>query len=170
MGLFSKLFSKQQKDVPKVKERTPLTIQLGDVVTYDLMDYEVVGKITYQDGSYKWYAYQLLEGRKSIWLSAEMDEELELGIYESITMPISEPYPNKVQHNGRTYYLDESGKAHIRGEGRSENVNGQTIQYADYCNEEEDHFLSVEKWGSDIEVSKGYPIEEFEISILAGSN
>jgi hypothetical protein len=46
MGLFSKFFSKKEQQRPVPKERTALSIVVGDIVTYDLRDYEVVGKIT----------------------------------------------------------------------------------------------------------------------------
>ncbi|KGX84474.1 DUF4178 domain-containing protein [Pontibacillus marinus] len=170
MGLFSRLFSKgKDRNQPQIKERTPLNIEVGDIVSYELVDYEVVGKITYRDGSYEWYSYQLLEGRNSIWLSAEMDEELELGIYKSIKLPVSEPFPKKLEYDGKTFYLDEEGKAQVLGQGRSENIHGKTTHYADYCDEDEEQFLSVETWGTEAEVSVGHPIEEYEIKILAGS-
>lgn len=169
MGIFSKLFPKKEKRVD-VRERTPLSIQVGDIVTYDLADYEVVGKITYRDHSYEWIAYQLIEGRSSVWLSVEMDEELELGIYRKVNLQVDEPYPKTLIYEGRTYYLDEEGKAEVSGEGRSQNINGRTTHYGDYINDEEDQYLSVEKWGSEVEVSIGSEIEEYEIKIIAGSN
>lgn len=168
MGIFSKLFQRKTEE-PTVKDRTPLSIKVGDIVTYDLVDYEVVGKITYRDHSYVWYDYQLLEGKNSIWLSAEMDDELELGIYKSIKLPISEPFPKSIEYDGTMYYLDEEGHAQVIGEGRSQNINGRTTHYADYCDEEEESFLSIETWGSETEVSVGYEIEEYEIKIIAGS-
>lgn len=171
MGFFSRLFSKSNKQTqPEVKERTPLNIQVGDIVSYELTDYEVVGKITYRDGSYEWYAYQLLEGRDTLWLSAEMDDELELGIYRSISLPVSEPFPKKMEHEGITYHLEEEGRAQVLGQGRSQNIHGKTTHYADYCDSSEEKFLSVESWGTEFEVSVGNPIEEYEIKILAGSN
>lgn len=170
MGLFSKLFSKDKnRNQTEITERTPLNIQVGDIVTYDLVDYEVVGKITYRDGSYEWYSYQLLEGRNSIWLAAEMDDELELGIYKSISLPVSESFPKKLEYEGITYHLDEKGKAQVLGQGRSENIHGRTVDYADYCDEDDEKYLSVESWGTEVEVSVGHPIEEYEIKILAGS-
>src|SRR5690554_4827311 len=98
MGLFSKLFSSKKQEKPAPKERNALNIQVGDIITYDLRDYEVVGKITYRDGSYEWLSYQLLEegGHNTIWLAAEMDDELELGIYKRVQLPVSTPYPKKV--------------------------------------------------------------------------
>ncbi|MDC3412652.1 DUF4178 domain-containing protein [Aquibacillus sp. 3ASR75-11] len=168
MGIFDKLFNKKQSQAP-VKERTPLTIEVGDIVTYDLVEYEVVGKITYRSHGYEWFGYQLLEGHDTIWLSAEMDDELELGMYEKINLSVTSPFPKQLTYQDKTYDLDEQGEASVVGEGRSRNINGQTIQYAEYGDNEEEHFLSVESWGNEIEVSYGYPIEAYEIKIIAGS-
>ncbi|WP_010095251.1 DUF4178 domain-containing protein [Ornithinibacillus scapharcae] len=169
MGLFSKLFSKNKQIAPAPKERTALSIEIGDIINYDLTDYEVVGKITYRDGNYEWYGYQLLEGRDTIWLAAEMDEELELGIYKKVQLPVSKPYPKKLTFDNKTYYLEESGNARVIGEGRSKNIHGSVVDYADYSDGDEESFLSIEAWGTEIEVSVGYPIEEYEIKIMAGS-
>ncbi|MGI8316793.1 DUF4178 domain-containing protein [Halobacillus mangrovi] len=168
MGFFSKLFS-NKKQTPEVKERTVLNIQIGDIVTFDLVDYEVVGKITYRDGSYEWFAYQLLEGSHTKWLSAEMDDELELGVYETIKLPVTEPFPKQLEYEGMTYYKDEEGEARVSGEGRSQNINGRLTRYADYISEDEETYISLESWGSEVEVSYGRDIEPYEIKIIAGS-
>ncbi|WP_027955143.1 DUF4178 domain-containing protein [Halobacillus kuroshimensis] len=169
MGFFSRLFQKKDQQVPEVKERTPLMIEVGDIVTYDLADYEVVGKITYRDGSYEWYAYQLLEGNRTKWLAAEMDDELELGMYEKVNLPVGRPYPSSLEYEGVTYTKDEEGEAQVTGEGRSANVNGRTVNYADYISEDEEAYLSVEAWGTEVEVSIGSDIEAYELKIIAGS-
>ena len=169
MGFFSRLFSKSEKQTPEVKERTPLNIQVGDIVTYDLVDYEVVGKITYRDGGYEWFSYQLLEGDQTKWLAAEMDDELELGVYETVKLPVSLPFPKKLEYEGKTFFKDEEGEARVTGEGRSKNINGRTSRYAEYISEDEETYLSLESWGSEVEVSVGYDIEAYEIKILAGS-
>ncbi|GEN51803.1 DUF4178 domain-containing protein [Halobacillus faecis] len=169
MGFFSRLFSKSEKQAPEVKERTPLNIQVGDIVTYDLVDYEVVGKITYRDGGYEWFSYQLLEGMRTKWLAAEMDDELELGVYETVKLPVSLPFPEKLEYEGQTFFKDEEGEARVTGEGRSTNINGRTSRYAEYMSEDEATYLSLESWGSEVEASVGYEIESYEIKILAGS-
>ncbi|UOQ46152.1 DUF4178 domain-containing protein [Halobacillus salinarum] len=169
MGFFSRMFSKK-KEAPEVKERTALSIQVGDIVTYDLVDYEVVGKISYRDGSYEWFAYQLLEGSNTKWLSAEMDDELELGIYVTVNLQVNPPFPKQLTYEGTTYYKDEEGEAHVKGEGRSRNIDNRSTRYADYISDDEESYLSLESWGSEIEVSYGYDIEPYEIKIIAGSN
>lgn len=168
MGFFSKLFS-NKKETPEVKERTVLNIEIGDIITYDLVDYEVVGKITYRDGSYEWYSYQLLEGDSTKWLAAEMDDELELGMYETVKLPVSTPFPKQLEYDGVTYFKDEEGEAQVTGEGRSKNINGRSPRYAEYISEDEETYLSLESWGSEVEVSYGYDIESYEIKIIAGS-
>ncbi|GAA0484241.1 hypothetical protein GCM10008986_06840 [Salinibacillus aidingensis] len=169
MGIFSKLFGKKDNK-PEIEERTVLNMKVGDIVTYDLEDYEVTGKIDYRDSGYKWTAYQLLKGRDSIWLSAEMDDELEVGIYKKIQLPVTEPFPKTLEYEGTTYYLSEDGQAQVTGFGRSEPLSGRQVHYGDYIDDEEENFLSVENWGPEIEVSAGYPIKEYEIKIIAGSH
>ncbi len=168
MFFFGKLFGSKEQTSPTVKERTVSNIQVGDIVTYDLEDYQVVGKLTYNDDGFEWTAYQL-EGAKTLWLSVEMDDELEVGMYETVKMKLSEPIPKKVEHDGVTYHLDEKGTARVTGEGRGANVNNMYCRYFDYCDKEEEHFLSVEIWGSEIEVSYGFEIEDYEIKIIAGN-
>ncbi|WP_163538147.1 DUF4178 domain-containing protein [Gracilibacillus sp. YIM 98692] len=168
MGFFSKFFSKKE-ETKEVKERTPLTIQVGDIIEYDLADYEVVGKITYRDSHYEWISYQLLGEGKNIWLSAEMDDELELGIYYKIQLPNTNPYPEKLTYQDKTYHMEEQGQADVTGEGRSGSLNGQRISYAEYTDKKESSFISLESWGTEVEASYGYPIQPFEIKIIAGS-
>lgn len=169
MSFLSKLFGKKEKEQPKVEDRTVFNIQVGDIITYDLEDYEVVGTLTYNNQGYKWYAYQLQASTSTIWLSAEMDDELELGIYKTVKEKLSKPIPKEVTIEGTKFYQDESGKAHVSGTGRGSNLNGQHVEYYDFSDEDEEEFLSVEVWGTEVEVSKGYEIEEYEIKILAGS-
>ncbi|NGP45045.1 DUF4178 domain-containing protein [Bacillaceae bacterium SIJ1] len=172
MGLLKRIinaFKGENTSSSEVKERNVYNLKSGDIVTYDLEDYEVVGTITYNDSGYKWYAYQLVSLNKTIWLSAEMDDELELGIYEKLSFPLNQPIPKEVTVEEKTYYLDEKGKAYVSGTGRSQNISNRQMSYYDFADEDESTFLSVEVWGEEVEVSRGYPIQEFELKILAGS-
>ncbi|TKD67927.1 DUF4178 domain-containing protein [Pseudalkalibacillus hwajinpoensis] len=168
MGFLSRLFGKKEEETT-IEERTVMNIQVGDIITYDLEDYQVVGNLTYTVRGYKWQAYQLQSEGSSIWLSVEMDDELELGIYKTVKEKVSKPIPKELTIDGVVYYQDEHGHANVSGKGRGSNVNGQEVEYYDFSNEEESEFLSIEIWGTEVEVSKGYEVEEYEIKILAGS-
>ncbi|MFD1739344.1 DUF4178 domain-containing protein [Bacillus salitolerans] len=166
MSFFKRLFSKQE-EAPQVEDRTIFNLEMNDFVTYDLEDYQVVGKLSYNDHGFTWHAYQLQSTDKVIWLSVEMDDELILGVYEKIKLKLSEPIPKEITFEGTTYYLDEKGTASVTGIGRGQNVNGATCKYFDFCDEEEESYLSVEIWGSEVEVSRGYDIDEYELKFIA---
>ena len=153
-----------------MKARDPFTIQVGDIIEYDLQDYETIGKITYRQGKYEWLSYQLTGTNTSIWLSAAMDDEVELGIYQPIKLPQARDIPQELTYENEKYYFVEKGEALVTGEGRSETLSGQTMTYAEYANKDDSRFLSIEVWGNETEVSIGYPIKPFEIKIIAGSN
>jgi len=170
MGFLSKLFGSKEPQRPAVKERNVMNLKMGDFITYDLEDFEVVGKLSYNDHGFKWYAYQLQGNNKVIWLSVEMDDELELGIYVKNTLKLQEPIPKKIELDGVTYIQDEYGTALVTGEGRSQNVDGVQCRYFSYYDEQDEKALSLEIWGNEIEASTGYDIEEYEIKIIAGSH
>ncbi|WLD94765.1 DUF4178 domain-containing protein [Alkalihalobacillus sp. AL-G] len=169
MSLFSRIFKKKEKEIEEVKERNFFNIRIDDIVTYDLEDYQVSGKLIYKDGGYEWLAYQLVGATETIWLSVEMDDELELAIYKSSKEKLTQPIPNKVTINKTEYILEEKGTATVQGEGRGKNVHGQEVKYFDFVNQSEDQFLSVEVWGSEVEVSEGHEIEGYEIKVIAAS-
>ncbi|WP_121604365.1 DUF4178 domain-containing protein [Virgibacillus sp. Bac332] len=167
MSILGRLFGKKNDTNKPIQERNMFNLEMNDIVTFDLEDYKVVGKINYDDHGFKWHAYQLEGTHKTIWLSVEMDDELNLGMYEKIKLPLQEPIPKQLEYDGTTYYLDESGTARVIGVGRSQNLSGMTCHYFDYYDDDEEKFLSIEKWGNEIEVSTGYEIEEFELKIIA---
>lgn len=169
MGFFKRLFNKKEDIKPAVKERTIHNLKVNDIVEYDLETYEVIGIIGYNDSGYKWACYHLKGEKKNIWLNVEVDDELELGIYEKIKIPVSEPFKNEIDIDGTIYYLDEKSTARIeKVDGQAGAAENQSVEYYDYESDDET-YLSIEKWGGDIEASKGYSIEEYEIKIIAGS-
>lgn len=169
MSFFSRLFGSTEKPAAPAEKRTLENLRVGDFVSYDLADYEVTGKIHYNDSGYSWYSYLLVSASKTIWLSVEMDDELETGIYEKIRIPGIELGAKKILHDGKTYHLEEQGRAYTQGEGKSQNVQGKNVDYYEYADDSAQSFLSVEVWGGDVEVSRGFEIEDYEIKILAGS-
>ncbi|MFC7393657.1 DUF4178 domain-containing protein [Scopulibacillus cellulosilyticus] len=167
MGFFSRLF--KSDETPKVEKRTLMNLKVGDMVSYELADYQVVGKLTFNDHGYRWYEYQL-EGRSgTIWVNVELDDELEVSVYKKVKKKLSEPIPDKIEMDGIIYYLDEKGTANVSGQGRSVNVSGMQVHYYDFCDENEEKYLSVEIWGGDIEVSTGACANDYDFEIIAGS-
>jgi len=167
VGWFSRLFKRDNE--PEIEKRTLMNLRVGDMVTYELADYQVVGKITFNDRGFIWHEYQLEGGERTLWLSVEMDDDLEISVFEKIHYEIEEPIPKKLELDGITFYLDEKGTANVTGQGRNLHLTGQKVRYFDFSNEDDDVYLAVEIWGGDIEVSKGWTADEYEFSIIAGS-
>lgn len=169
MGIFDSLFKKKEKEVVKAK-RDLFSLQVNDIITYDLEDYFVIGKLVYSDSGYNWIAYHLKGDHKNIWLAVEQDDVLELGIYERLPAQIPPDIKNQLDVKGIRYYQEEHGYAKItEAVGQVGAVVGQQIEYWEFESDDEENYLSIEKWGSDLEVSYGYPITEKEIRWIAGS-
>ena len=167
MGFFDKLFGNSSKQ-PRIIKRNPFNLQVRDVVSHDLDDYVIVGKLVYDDSSYRWTCYQMDNADKRVWLAAEDDDELLLGIYEEIDMHLT-TVPKEITYNGETFYCEEHGKATIVvADGQVGARTGQVMEYWDF-ESDEGNYLSVEKWSNDIEVSYGFPVGEHELKFLPRS-
>ncbi|GGE52108.1 hypothetical protein GCM10011391_33660 [Pullulanibacillus camelliae] len=170
MGIFKRLMKfKQQKMGQKIENRTLLNVRVGDRITYELEDYEVVGKIIFNDHGFQWFEYQLENVDRTLCLSVKMADELEVRVYHKLKKKIVEPIPNCIEWEDEDYFLDEKGAANVSGQGRHNRLSGQTIRYFAYSNENKSSYLSVEIWEIDIEVNKGIPAQALDFTIIAGS-
>ncbi|GGH86699.1 hypothetical protein JOD43_003674 [Pullulanibacillus pueri] len=170
MGIFRRLKNlKSQKTGPEIEKRTLMNLRVGDMVTYELEDFEVVGKIIFNDHGFQWFEYQLENPDHTLWLSVELDDELELGVYHKVKHTFTEPIPHRIEYDGIVYTLDEKGTANVSGQGRNNNLSGQMVRYFDFCDDEEEAFLSIEIWGGEIEASQGHIAHDYDFNIIAGS-
>ncbi|RSL33707.1 DUF4178 domain-containing protein [Salibacterium salarium] len=164
----------RSRNVDKEKEKVTRSIQslaLNDIVTFDLEDYIVIGKITYKDSDWEWTVYHLEGERNNRWLSLEEDDEWIIGIYDKSSTPIEEPSSRTLTYEGTEFQLQEHGSAKIKEvEGSVGASVNQTVQYWDMVDKEtQEKLLSIEKWGESLEASVGQEITEKEISIIAGT-
>lgn len=163
MSFLSKVFSKGKKE--KIKERTPFNLQINDIVDYDLVEYQVIGKIKYIEEGYIWYDYHLFDGKGHLWLYAEDDDELRLGLFHRLSADhelygkLQKETPSVIEYDGRKYSLIEKGNAHIEVEGKVGARDGQMLRYWDYETRNGDQ-ISVEKWGNELEISVGEEVKE----------
>ncbi|WP_366923635.1 DUF4178 domain-containing protein [Metallumcola ferriviriculae] len=168
MGFFKKVFGGGDKGKPVV-QRNALNLKVGDIVSYDLEDYVVIGVLEYNDEGWVWRDYHLESEGKHIWLSAEQDDELYLGIFEKIKMPLEKP-EKRITYDGVHFELDEASTARITVvEGQVGARVGNEVRYWDYCDDEEEKFISIENWDGDFECSYGFEIDPHEVSFMAGS-
>lgn len=182
MGFLEFLFGKPRQErstAPALVSRTArgpaprqpgvLGIQVGDVVSYDATDFVVRDRYVYESHGFQWYAYHLVDtisGRK-LWIDAENDDGLEVAVNLPLRLDLSLPLPRQIHHAGRSYFLDEHGYARVLIESSDSPPRYSEVEFWDYCDDSEAHFLSVERWGNELEASTGQPIGDYELDILA---
>lgn len=150
-------------------EATVLDVRVGDVITYDTTDFVVRNRHVYKAHGFEWFSYHLVDtisGQK-LWVDAEDDDELEVAVSRSVRLNLSLPLPEKIVHEGRTYYLDEHGHADVLIESQDSTPHRSKVEYWDYCDDSEDYYLGVERWGEELEASVAEAIEPYELTILA---
>lgn len=170
MAFWNKLRNRREKKEKPVAKRTLQNLQVGDIVSYNLEDYLVVGYLVYDDAGWTWKDYHLKAGAKHLWLSVEQDDELEVGVFEMIPLPMNSKPGSKLVYNEQTYYLDEASDARIVAvEGEVGATVGRWVNYWDFWDAEEETCISIEEWDGDFEVSWGRTIKPYELELLAGS-
>lgn len=182
MGFLDFLFGKPRQDrsaapalvsrrTQSLPARQPgvLGIRVGDVVTYEATDFVVRNRYVYENHGFEWYAYHLVDtisGRK-LWIDAEDDDGLEVAVNQPLNLALSLPVPQQLQHEGRTYYLDEHGYARVLIESSDSPPRYTEVEFWDFCDDSETHFLGVERWGNELEASTGKSIGDYELTILS---
>ncbi|MEJ6950997.1 DUF4178 domain-containing protein [Natronospora cellulosivora (SeqCode)] len=163
IGFFKNIPFRNKKN--KIRTRNPFNLEINDIIEYDLTEYQVIGKITYEDNGYYWYDYHLFDGHKHLWFSAEDDDVVILGLFEKLK-PDHELYsiiqteiPTVINYEGERYSLLEKGRALIKAEGKVGASTGQSVEYWDFENALGAN-ISVEKWGNELEISIGQEVKE----------
>lgn len=158
-----------KKAVAAAKRTTALHIEVGDIVSYDTVDHVVKNKISYDDEGFVWYDYLLVDDATGteIWLSAEDDDGLELGIYRDIQLPAGiPPVPKSLTIDGVTYRQYEQSDARVTVAREDDpRANHAHIEYWEY-KAPGGKFLTITRWGGEYEASVGSAIKEYEINVL----
>ncbi|WP_026487129.1 DUF4178 domain-containing protein [Caldanaerobius polysaccharolyticus] len=165
MGFFD--FFKPKKQV-KVRKRNFFNIQVGDIVTYDDIDYIVQQVLEYVEDGYRWYDYQIVDNDRSLWLGVDDDDGVKLAIYEEVYDLNVDGFPRTVSYKGIEYKRVEMGDAHVVARSDYAGDRVVNVRYADYVSVDGKKYLSLEEWNNEYEASIGYPIKQFQIKILPG--
>ncbi len=144
-----------------------MNIPLGSIVSHFGTDYIVEGRLTYWEEGDTWITYMLVDGTNKRWLSVNEDEGLEVSLWDPIHLPLQNPPPEMIEHQGQRFRMIERGEARISQDGKTGNKTGMEAEYFEYEGEG-DSLISVERWGSKLEASIGKVINPAELDILPG--
>lgn len=169
------------EDEPKkVEERTPQTLQVGDVVSHAEEDYIVEQGIEYHgDGGDVWWDFLLVNPKDKYWLCVVEDEGLELTLYHDIPFHPDMPPATTLTYQGEAYRRSEYGFADAIIKKKSKLSTTGRVEYWDYESESGKQ-LSIERWGINevredqtqmtgmVHSSLGENIKPYQISIFPG--
>lgn len=169
MGLLAKIFGCKKQTKEPVVQRNLMNIQCKDIVLYYEKEYEVFAVVEWMEEGYTWKEYKFKDGEDVCWISAEIDDgEVQAGLYRIVKdLHLPDPLPSTITYQGIQYQLEEQGKAVglLISEAGKQNYQ---CRYYQYESEDGKHFLSVEDFSGDREISVGFPILASEINILPG--
>ncbi|MGD1902568.1 MAG: DUF4178 domain-containing protein [Geitlerinemataceae cyanobacterium] len=150
-------------------DRNVFTLQVGDIVQYDMRDWMVEGKLTYTEDGFSWFEYMLQDNDDIRWLSASEDDTVEVSWLETVNdLDISGTPPDEIDYNGVTYEQEDDGWATMQRSGTIQRRSAESCRYYDYEGPGR-AVLSIENWDGDIEVSVGQSIRPSELVLLPGS-
>jgi hypothetical protein len=144
----------------------PRALKVGDVVNHDGSDFLVEGTLRFEEGGSRWDEHLLVDGERRLWLSVEDGEDgLEVCTWIRGRVAGLTPGPERLEHDGVAYELEERGTANFTAEGTTGTAGGGRAEYVDY--EAGERRLGFERYASDgeWEVSVGTVISEHVLDI-----
>ncbi len=175
-------FFGMEKEPQKVEERTPQTLQVGDVVSYHgEQDYVVEQRIEYHgDGGDVWWDFLLISPEDKAWLGVVEDDGLALTLYRDVPFHPHMPPSDPLAYQDEQYYRKEYGFANAIIKRKSKLSTTQRVEYWDYESESGKQ-LSIERWGDNevredqsqmtgtIHCSIGQIIKPYQVTIYPGN-
>lgn len=170
-----------EEEPKKIEERTPQTLQVGDVVSYQDENYIVEQRVEYHgDGGDVWWDFLVVNPKEKFWLGVVEDEGLELTLYHNVGYRPPMPPPTELEYEGEKFHRSEYGFADAIIKKKSRLTNTGRVEYWDY-DAESGKSMSVERWGINevkedqsrmtgtITCSIGTPIKPYMVTIFPGN-
>jgi len=142
------------------------------------IDLNVLGRHVYRQGESSWYELECDKGGEKVWLSWEEDDQLEISI-QIATPKLRELNIDKgtldkmddrekgdFEFEGEKFYYEDSDPAIFYRFG--EDKNAEKFYYWEFENDDENKFISVEKWSDgSYDVSVSIPVKPAQISVYS---
>ncbi len=173
MGLFDVF--KKKKPHYDATNITVKDLNLGFVFEYDLDNWEVIACYEYDWGNnFFTQEYKISNGTKTLYLSVEDDDELELTLMSKIKvrqlgakvqqqLMEEQKAPNSFEYEGRSYFLDEESAGFFNDVAAGD----EWVEFVSWTYEDEmgDLLITIEQWDEhEFAASAGKYIDAYEIS------
>ena len=173
MGLFNRIkniWRANQNEGVQVQERNLTNLRVGDILSYDLMDYKVEGVTIYRNGAQVRYGYLLQSGAQTRYLLVEQKEKLRIYLFETLEARLENPdeVNNEMIYEDVSYYESVRGESSVNVLGKSAFTSHDLVYW--WLHLADDGRAMLFEWQKgEILIRIGQPVKPFEISILAGS-
>lgn len=144
----------------------PRKLKAGDIFDTHGETLTVRGTLRLSEGGYSWSEHLIdTGGGVKRWLSIEEDPDLELKLWTEVD-GAPQPGPRTLKYDGKTYRLEEEGRAQFASEATTGLAAQGTVHYYDY-EAEDGSGLAFEdfKGNGNFEAAVGLEIERNEITI-----
>lgn len=141
-------------------------------------DVSILAKHLYRDEGSSWYELEGESINGKVWIDLEEGDDLVLSItlkkvkLRDISLSkndlkrIDDDEEGEVQFEDQTYYYDDSDEATFYRHG--DESQGERYYYWDFENDDEDKFVSVEKWSDgSYDVSYSEAIEPHQVTVYS---
>jgi len=141
-------------------------------------DVSILAKHLYRDEGSSWYELEGESVQGKVWIDLEEGDDLalsitlkkvklrDIGISKKDLKRIDDEEEGEVRFEGQTYYYEDSDEATFYRHG--DESQGERYYYWDFENDDEDKFVSVEKWtDGSYDVSFSEEIESHQVTVFS---
>ncbi len=141
-------------------------------------DVSILGKHLYRDEGSSWYELEGESINGKVWIDLEEGDDLSLsitlkkvklrdiGLSKKDLKRIDDEEEGEVQFEGQTYHYEDSDEATFYR--HSDESQGERYYYWDFENDDEDKFVSVEKWSDgSYDVSYSEEIASHQVTVFS---
>ncbi|MCG7409336.1 DUF4178 domain-containing protein [Paenibacillus sp. ACRRX] len=119
MGLWKRVRKLMEKPEPVKPEKTPMSLQPGDVCEVSLMTYEIIGRTEWKARSTIWLT--LRDGSRVQYLQVEKREQWNYNLYEAIDgrLDAVDEVPSEIELDGTWYYMEDQYNGLVQVQGQT---------------------------------------------------
>ncbi len=171
MGFFKRIRSAFGKDQePALKPRTLVNLKVGDIVSYELIDYQVEGVTLYLGGTQQRYGYLLNDAGNRRFLLVESKETIRAFLYENIQARLENPEAVNYEmvYDGVHYYEKVRGESKVDVIGKSAFHTSDLVYWWMHLSDDGRGML-IEWQNGETIIRVGAPIKAEQVTIFAAS-
>ncbi|HEU4963424.1 MAG TPA: DUF4178 domain-containing protein [Bacilli bacterium] len=152
------------------EDRNLTNLQVGDILTVDLVDYKLEGVTVYRSGGKVRRGYLLVDGTDTRYLLVEQKEKLRAYLFENLDARLENPdeINTEMIFDDVSYFETAKGESSVEIKGRSAFVPYDPVYWWLHLSDKGEALLTEWQNGETV-LRRGMPVQPYEVTILPGS-